>query len=704
MTKHAKRGPAQQSPLPGVWRALGAVVLLVAVASSGMLVAYHLNAMSLPGCGPGSGCAELAKGRWGTLPVLGWPVSHVGVAYFLGLLAAWLASRNGINSWLRNLVRLGVLGSLGFTVIMFVERHSCPYCIVVHASNITFWIILECSRSAATSTARWLAPGAGAFVLATVALIGVEAYQRGVVHERGERDLDESTARIIAATRRTQDVAAGTAAATSTLNPASEPAPDTPAAAPDPAVAAAPPSSGSPPTPPNPDRGSTHSGGHAVAAPSPVGSAEPADQGASECDPDADAARKDAPTTDKAEDPFAGGFRGRYLLGPEKAPVRIVIITDYQCRDCKAVESEIRGILEAHPNDVSLSVKHFPFDEKCNSTATRTLHPNACWAARAAEAAGILWGNEGFWEMHHWLFDHDGTFSRTEELTEAIRGFGRSPSGFITTMTSEETLRLVQQDIEEARLVGLYQTPLIFINGVELRGWQAKDAVVRAVNAVLATHPEPQTHEFDRPPLAVQKCVDDWRAGRAMPAQRDQYPRVLGSTSPKVRIVLYGDYQTPLVAEVDEIFRAWVAQHDNAHYTYRHFPFDQTCNPGVSSTQHELACWAARVAEAAWFTGGDEAFWKMHTWLLANQDSLNEAAVAAAATELGLDAEALIKALDDPEVAAAVEDDAVAGRRGGLKRIPWIVVNNRVVERWRLTGPEFGREVLESILKEAAGN
>jgi protein-disulfide isomerase/uncharacterized membrane protein len=671
-----------------------------------MLVAYHLNAMSLPGCGPGSGCAELAKGRWGTLPVLGWPVSHAGLAYFLGLLAAWLASSNGVNAGLRNLVRLGVLGSLGFTVIMFVERHSCPYCIVVHVGNIAFWIILECSRRAATRSPRWLASAAGTFVLATVVLIGVEAYQRGVVHERGERDLGESTARIIEATRRAQDVAAGTGAATSTSNPADEPAPETaaPAAAPAPAVAAARQPVDAPPAVSAPEQSSPQSGGQTVAVPPLIGSTEPADQGASECDPDADAAHKDAPAADAAEDPFAGGFRGRYLLGPEKAAVRIVIITDYQCRDCKSIEDEIRGILEAHPNDVSLSVKHFPFDEKCNSTATRTLHPNACWAARAAEAAGILWGNDGFWEMHHWLFDHEGTFTKTEELTEAIRGFGRSPSGFITTMTGDETLRLVEQDIAEARLLGLYQTPLVFINGVELRGWQAKDAVARAVNAVLAANPEPQTHEFDRPPLAVQKCVDDWRARRLTPAQRDQYPRVLGSTSPKVRIVLYGDYQTPLVAEVDEIFRAWVAQHDNAHYTYRHFPFDQTCNPSVSSTQHEQACWAARVAEAAWFTGGDEAFWKMHTWLLANQDSLNETAVAAAATELGLDAEALIKALDDPEVAAAVEDDAVAGRRGGLKRIPWIVVNNRVVERWRLTGPEFGREVLESILKEAAGN
>ena len=53
-----------------------------------MLVVRHLGHLQLPGCGPESGCAELAAGRFGN--VFGWPVSHLGTAWFAAMLVTWL--------------------------------------------------------------------------------------------------------------------------------------------------------------------------------------------------------------------------------------------------------------------------------------------------------------------------------------------------------------------------------------------------------------------------------------------------------------------------------------------------------------------------------------------------------------------------------------------------------------------------------------
>ena len=39
------------------------------------------------------------------------------------------------------------------------------------------------------------------------------------------------------------------------------------------------------------------------------------------------------------------GFTGRYRLGPESSPIRIVMLTDYQCVDCQRVEGEIEEIV-----------------------------------------------------------------------------------------------------------------------------------------------------------------------------------------------------------------------------------------------------------------------------------------------------------------------------------------------------------------------
>ncbi|HRP62514.1 MAG TPA: hypothetical protein PK400_04405, partial [Phycisphaerales bacterium] len=69
---------------------IGAILLAFSVISSAMLVLEHFGAMSLPGCGAGSACAKLTSGVWGKLPIVHWPVSFVGLAYFVSMLVAWL--------------------------------------------------------------------------------------------------------------------------------------------------------------------------------------------------------------------------------------------------------------------------------------------------------------------------------------------------------------------------------------------------------------------------------------------------------------------------------------------------------------------------------------------------------------------------------------------------------------------------------------
>src|SRR5690606_27324872 len=104
------------------------------------------------------------------------------------------------------------------------------------------------------------------------------------------------------------------------------------------------------------------------------------------------------------------GFEGRYRHGPEVVPVRIVVFTDYQCPDCDQLDQTLEGLIQGRP-DVAVSVKHFPFSKACNPNVPREMHPNACWAARAAEAAGVLRGRDGFWAMHRWLFSRRGSFT-----------------------------------------------------------------------------------------------------------------------------------------------------------------------------------------------------------------------------------------------------------------------------------------------------
>ena len=226
-----------------------------------------------------------------------------------------------------------------------------------------------------------------------------------------------------------------------------------------------------------------------------------------------------------------------------------MIISDYQCPDCRGIESQVRRIMERR-SDVSLSAKHHPFSTKCNDNVSKDLHPNSCWAARAAETAGILHGNEGFWRMHYWLFDRGGSFTEPE-LNAQLGQWGWDRVEFKRVMLSDRTLQLIKQDIQEAMSLGLYTTPMIFINGVEVRGWTVPNALAKAVDAVAATNPPPGDASHDRPPPAREKYIGDWRAQPALNLPRDAREWTTGPSDASIRVVAWGDYQEPYTAKAD---------------------------------------------------------------------------------------------------------------------------------------------------------
>ena len=373
------------------------------------------------------------------------------------------------------------------------------------------------------------------------------------------------------------------------------------------------------------------------------------------------------------------------------------MFTGYQCPDCYNMEGQLVQILAAR-NDVAVSIKHFPFCADCNPGIKKTTHPNGCWAARAAEAAGILWGAEGFWKMHNWLFSQRGLFETEDALKAGIRSIGFDPTGFVEVMTSDETLRRVQADCREAISLGLNFTPMIFINGVELKGWNAPDALKRAVAAVAATNPPARTAADDHPPTALEKYLADWREQPQRPLPSGKRSWTLGSPDAPYKILLLGDYQEPFTALADQFIRQFVSEHPYTQYTFRHYPVNKECNPQVPDVRHPLACRAAQAAEAAGVLGGPNAFWKLHAWLMEHPKEFNDQALQAAAAQIGLDPGALLVTMATPEVQAAIADDITMGQQMGLQNVPWIIVDGRWVPRWLLEG----EDVLGRIVNEAA--
>ena len=617
---------------------VGAVLLLIAVGAAGTLAASHIGGITLPGCGSGSPCALAAASAWGAIPGVNWPVSFLGAAFFAGLLAGWIACRAAPAPLYRWIARAGAGVSLLYIGIMFGQKLLCPYCLVAHAANLLFVGLLEFGTPVAAGTLafrRSVFPAAIVFVVASAALGLSESQTR----DRAKASFEQSVRDIVAANKGPtgQPPATGASATTGPSASTGPTAPTSPAA---PTGVAA-----------------------ATGQPAPV-----------------------------------SGFTGRYRIGPANAPIRIVMITDYQCPDCQRIEGQVSEILKQRP-DASLSIKHFPFCTDCNSTPNLpNLHGNACWAARAAEAAGMIGGDAGFKRMHEWLFARRGGFTDAE-LAAALPGLGFDPASFNVIMQGPETLQRVKADIAEAVSLGLARTPMVFINGVELKNWNVvPDALPKTVAAVAASNPPAGTPEQDRPAKAGEKAVSDWREAIAMAWPIRKQPWTSVPDSVPVRITIFGDLLEPNTAQADKTIRDAIAGRDDIRYEFRYFPMDQTCNPAAPRTMFPGACRAARAAEAAGQLGGIDAYWAMHIWVATHPQEINDTALRAAAVAAGLNGDAFMAKLESPEVARIVADDANLGFRIGLPEIPRIFVNGKVVTRWNVPG-QF---VLERIIEDAA--
>lgn len=608
-----------------------------------MLVADRLGwlGQGLPGCGPNSGCSKATASALGKVPFTfsgfgptleqGWPVSFVGLAFFLAMLIAWIVVGRRVPSSLVHMARLGVLAS-GFFLFMMLtnmNQYLCKYCLASHACNLVFWLTAEI----ATRGGSRKAPGFLKAVVTAGAVFFASSAAMGVMDAR---------AQVQKAEKQEGDLAAEIAAMQA--DAAAQQAPK----APDPASA--------------PTKRQTNF------PPIDLGMPVPADD------------------TLKQE-----GFVGRYRLGPAEAPIRIVMFSDYQCKDCKRVEGEIKQIVKDMPN-VSFSHKQFAFDNKCNKYFDTLMHPNACWAARAAEAAGLLRGNAGFWQFHFWLFDRKtngeetpGSFTN-DELVAGLKEMGYVPEEFTSVMSGPETLALVQKDIDEAVTYGIFSTPMVFVNGREFKAWQAPNAVRRYVEAVAGTNPPVASPTVDRPIGALDKAVEDWRGwpkqnlDRGMPS----FPSGPAPANAKLRITLLGDFSEQYTPLLWDAIQKEVKGRSDVSITFLPKMAKEACNVMNQPPEKVPACRMARALESAGRLGGQVAYWKMFDWLMANGRAYTEARLPEAAAAAGLDLETLKKDMDLDDVMFILVANNKVFQRSGARGVPTVFINERCVLRWKV--------------------
>ncbi len=169
------------------------------------------------------------------------------------------------------------------------------------------------------------------------------------------------------------------------------------------------------------------------------------------------------PLTHAVEPPSApvpglGGTPGASpAYGPEDAPVRIYIFTDFQCPVCSRAVEPIKYVARAYPNDVRIIVKE-------NALA---IHSRA---ARLAAASLAAFRQGKFWEFYDRLFanprKHDD-----QDLFAHAQALGLDVARFQRDMDDEAVTEQVKYESGLAASIDLAPTPGLVVNGARQVGW-----------------------------------------------------------------------------------------------------------------------------------------------------------------------------------------------------------------------------------------
>jgi protein-disulfide isomerase len=162
---------------------------------------------------------------------------------------------------------------------------------------------------------------------------------------------------------------------------------------------------------------------------------------------------------------------GSPIKGDKRAPVDLVVFTDFQCPFCARTHPLFMDVL-ASPQlkgKVRLIYKYFPL----------SFHKDAKPAALMAMAVRELGGDEAFWRYAGLLFDNQRSLDADHlaRLADDAGVDGRRAAGLVQ-QNAERYEAVLRTDYKVAEKAHVRGTPQIFVGGWELR--------TRSVDGVVA--------------------------------------------------------------------------------------------------------------------------------------------------------------------------------------------------------------------------
>jgi protein-disulfide isomerase len=147
---------------------------------------------------------------------------------------------------------------------------------------------------------------------------------------------------------------------------------------------------------------------------------------------------------------------------------------------------------------------------------------------------------------------------------------------------------------------------------------------------------------------------------------------IRGPANAKVTMIEYSDFQCPYCERHEPTIEQVLRDHpSDVRLVYRHYPL---------TSLHPEAQKSAEASECAFNQGGNDAFWKAHDYLFANQATLGTELYKKMAADLKLDVTKFNTCMDTSATAPVIAADTATGNDAGVSGTPATFVNGQMVE------------------------
>jgi protein-disulfide isomerase len=158
--------------------------------------------------------------------------------------------------------------------------------------------------------------------------------------------------------------------------------------------------------------------------------------------------------------------------GGAKAPITVIMFSDYQCPFCKRGEDVIDKVMETYGDKVRLVFRDYPLP----------MHPQA---RPAADAANCAHQQGKFWEYHAKLFNNQSKLADSD-LKGYAKELGLDEAKFAKCLTDKPYKAAIDKDVADGSKIGVNGTPAFFINGRMLSGAQPFEKFKEIIDEELA--------------------------------------------------------------------------------------------------------------------------------------------------------------------------------------------------------------------------